>query len=103
MREQKAKAVSDEEAIKGNRGQNGRSPAESTRATFEARRRDGRFWFSKRSFEILRNLELGLKYLKAKAETAEDKAQAELQIEQTEAQIRALETQSLNRVCAFWV
>ena len=47
-------------------------------------------FFKEKVSKYLENLELGLKYLKAKAETAEDKAQAELQIEQTEAQIGRL-------------
>ena len=86
----KAKAVSDEEAIKALADKMEELGAESTEPLFEALEEEmvesGFFKVSK----YLENLELGLKYLKAKAETAEDKAQADLQVEQTEAQIGRL-------------
>ena len=66
--------------------------AESTEPLFEALEEEmvDSGFFKEKVSKYLENLELGLKYLKAKAETAEDKAQAELQIEQTEAQIGRL-------------
>lgn len=88
----KAKAVSDEEAIKAIADKMEDLGAESTEPLFEALEEEmvESGFFKEKVSKYLENLELGLKYLKAKAETAEDKAQAELQIEQTEAQIGRL-------------
>lgn len=88
----KAKAVSDEEAIKALADKMEELGAESTEPLFEALEEEmvDSGFFKEKVSKYLENLELGLKYLKAKAETAEDKAQAELQIEQTEAQIGRL-------------
>lgn len=88
----KAKAVSDEEAIKAIADKMEDLGAESIEPLFEALEEEmvESGFFKEKVSKYLENLELGLKYLKAKAETAEDKAQAELQIEQTEAQIGRL-------------
>ena len=88
----KAKAVSDEEAIKALADKMEELGAESTELLFEALEEEmvESGFFKEKVLKYLENLELGLKYLKAKAETAEDKAQAELQVEQTEAQIGRL-------------
>ena len=85
----KAKA---EEAIKAIADKMEELGAESTEPLFEALEEEmvESGFFKEKISKYLENLELGLKYLKAKAETAEDKAQAELQIEQTEAQIGRL-------------
>lgn len=85
----KAKAVSDEEALSAIALKLEEMDATNTEPIFKAIEEEmvDSGFFNEKVLKYIEKLELALKYLKAKSETAEDQATAQFQIEQTEAQI----------------
>lgn len=85
----KAKAVSDEEALSAIALKLEEMDATNTEPIFKAIEEEmvDSGFFNEKVLKYTEKLELALKYLKAKSETAEDQATAQFQIEQTEAQI----------------
>ena len=88
----KAKAVSDEEALTAISAKLEELDATTTEPIFKAIEEEmvDSGFFNEKVLKYIEKLELALKYLKAKAETAQDQATAQFQIEQTEAQIGRL-------------
>ena len=84
-----AKAVSDEEALSAIALKLEELDATNTEPIFKAIEEEmvDSGFFNEKVLKYIEKLELALKYLKAKSETAEDQATAQFQIEQTEAQI----------------
>ena len=84
-----AKAVSDEEALSAIALKLEEMDATNTEPIFKAIEEEmvDSGFFNEKVLKYIEKLELALKYLKAKSETAEDRATAQFQIEQTEAQI----------------
>ena len=84
-----AKAVSDEEALSAIALKLEELDATNTEPIFKAIEEEmvDSGFFNEKVLKYIDKLELALKYLKAKSETAEDQATARFQIEQTEAQI----------------
>ena len=76
--------------------------AESTEPPFEALEEEmvGFWFFKEKVSKHLENLELGLKYLKAKAETAEDKGTSGTS-DRTDGGAISLRNAIFNRMCAF--
>lgn len=85
----KAKAVSDEEALSAIAAKLEELDATNTEPIFKAIEEEmvDSGFFNEKVLKYIDKLELALKYLKAKSETAEDQATAQFQIEQMEAQI----------------
>lgn len=85
----KAKAVSDEEALAAIATKLEELDATNTEPIFKAIEEEmvDSGFFNEKVLKYIDKLELALKYLKAKSETAEDQATAQFQIEQMEAQI----------------
>lgn len=85
----KAKAVSDEEALAAIAAKLEELDATNTEPIFKAIEEEmvDSGFFNEKVLKYIDKLELALKYLKAKSETAEDQATAQFQIEQMEAQI----------------
>ena len=88
----KAKAISDEEALTAISAKLEELDATTTEPIFKAIEEEmvDSGFFNEKVLKYIEKLELALKYLKAKAETAQDQATAQFQIEQTEAQIGRL-------------
>ena len=88
----KAKAVSEEEALTAISAKLEELGATTTEPIFKAIEEEmvDSGFFNEKVLKYIEKLELALKYLKAKAETAQDQATAQFQIEQTEAQIGRL-------------
>lgn len=88
----KAKAVSDEDALTAISAKLEELDVTSTEPIFKAIEEEmvDSGFFNEKVLKYIEKLELALKYLKAKAETAQDQATAQFQIEQTEAQIGRL-------------
>lgn len=84
-----AKAVSDEEALSAIALKLEELDATNTEPIFKAIEEEmvDSGFFNEKVLKYIEKLELALKYLKAKSETAEDQATAKFQIEQMEAQI----------------